>query len=194
MKPMASNTKRRGNFVRKLHIYLLVGELVFCVLLILVTMLLQVYNLISPPEPVTEKPSMLGQSSLPFQLTSANCFPFLMLPMLALVIIALYLHKYFSRNGIRQSDEISFFDKNTFLWLKKPLRNGCAIVFTCVSFLFCVLGSVQYSLHSLWFGWIIIFALGILYCNCAKQLRHKSLQYQNVKKKKSHGNAGQGAS
>lgn len=191
---MASNTKRRGDFVRKFHVYLLFGDLMFCVLFILVTILLQVYNLVSPPEPVTENPSILGERSLPFRLTAANCFPFLMLPMLAFVIVALYLQKYFSRNGIRQNDEISFFEKNNFLWLKKPLRNGCAIVFACVSFLLCVLGSVQYSLHSLWFGWIIVLALGILYCNCAKQLRHRSRQYQNMKKRKSHENAGQGES
>lgn len=179
---MASKNRRHRNFAKHLHVYLLCFIHLLCILLLLATVGLQAYLLISPPEIIDEIPSMLGEETIPFRLSIINCFPFLMLPMLFLIIGMLYLQKYFSKNAVSVSDHISYFEKKHFLFGKKICLWG-AIAVTVVSFALCIGASVLHSLYNSWFGFLTVCVTAYLYCFCAKQMRHRCRQYRHQKRK-----------
>ncbi len=173
---MASKKKRR-RYLKNIFVHVLRAEIIFCILLIVLTIGVQIYNLISPPVISNEMPSIIGEETLPFRLTPATVFPFLMLPLLFLVILALYLQHFFSRVGFGFSDKIPLFDKHRHT---KFGRNVCRTIMwlsSALSFVLCAISSVMHGIHTLWFGLLVVIFTGYLFCKCAKMFRHRRRQY-----------------
>ena len=176
----SSNLRR---YLKTVCVHLLHAELYLCILLILVTIGLQVYNLVSPPAVSTEPTLEIGEVTLPFQFNSATMVPFLLLPLLGLVVGALFLQHYFSHNGFGYSDKIKLFDKHPHTRFGSKACIIFSLSASSVSFAVCILCSVLHGLHTPWYGFFGVAATGYLHSKCAKMLRHRRRQYQHNKKK-----------
>ena len=94
-----SNLSNLRRYLKIICVHLMRAELYLSVALIGCTIGLQLYNLFSPPVVSTEIPYEIGEIKLPFQITAATAMPFLMIPLLGLVLVAIFLNYFFSRNG-----------------------------------------------------------------------------------------------
>lgn len=175
------NNSRR--YIKNFFVYLLFAELLFCILLIALTIGIQIYNLISPPIISDELPSLIGEVTLPFDLNSSTVFPFLMLPLLLLVVIALFLQHFFLRNGFGFSDKVPHFDRHPHTRLGARACTTFICITSAISFALCCVCSAMHQLSTPWFGLIVVVFTGLLHANCAKMLRHRRRQYLHNKKK-----------
>lgn len=179
---MSSQNKSR-RYIKNLFVYLLFAELLFCILLIGLTIGIQIYNLVSPPIVSDETPALIGEVTLPFNLNSATVFPFLMLPLLFFVVIALFLQHFFSKNGFGFSDRVLHFDKYPHTRLGARACTWFICITSAVSFVLCCACSAMHQLSTPWFGLIVVVFTGLLHANCSKMLRHRRRQYLHNKKK-----------
>lgn len=175
------NKQRR--YYKKICVHLLLLEIVMCSVLIVCTLGLQVYTLISPPDINPAIPSQLGGDSLPFHLTTANCFPFLMLPMLLLIFGALLLQDFFAHNSFGFNDNIPFFNKYPHTRYGRKFCIGYIIIISVCSVVLSVIVSAVHSIHTLWFGTFIVMVTSSLCSACSKMLRHRRRQYFHNKTK-----------
>lgn len=179
---MASNSKNRSSS-KKLHILLLRVLILLSLTLLALTLALQVVNVLFPAEAPSKAPTELGNASNAFVLTKENAFPFLLAPLLLLIIGYLYLKKYLSRNSISAMDHIPYFRKHPHTIFG---RKFCILFSILAIFASAVLAAVCY-LHSAkteaLFGTVAVVGCSILFTFSTKTLRHTRRQYFSNRRK-----------
>lgn len=175
----------RHSSAKKLHVRLLRTVLCLCILLIFGTIALQVVNLVNPALDTAKTPYKLGETTKAFVFTTENIFPFLLIPMLLLVITALYLQKFFSRNSFDTNDRIPYFDRYPHTRFGRKFCMFFALLLSAISFAICLLTHIMHGLSGLWFGFILVACTSYLYYVCAKMLRHRRREY--IAHQRKHG-------
>lgn len=173
---MASNNKKRPSSKRS-HIFLLRGLVLLSFLLLLFTLGLQILNLLLPVTPPTEAPSLLGKPSSAFHFNRHNLFPFLLAPLLVLVVSYLYLMRYFARNSISAMDHIPYFRKHPHTKLGRRFCTAFTIATTVLSAVLAISCHWFKGISEALFGVIVVLGCGILISKSAKKIRHIRRQY-----------------
>ncbi len=187
---MASRKKYQRNAVELPKIHLLSLVISLCMLLLLLVIGLQFYNLFHKPVDPSEIPSVLGSASLPFRLTTVRIFPFLLLPLLALIACFLYLQSFFTKHGNSTEGIIPSFSKHPGTKTGKLICNGFAGFAAGISLVLCIFDSVFCSFHGNWVGFPVAAAAAYLLYQSGKLLRKRKRQYLHHKKRViAHGSA-----
>lgn len=173
---MASNSKKRSS-AKALHIFFLRCLIMLGLLLLLFTLGLQIINVFIPVEESSSQPALLGHPSVPFRLTHANVFPFLLAPLLVLIVAYLYLRRYLSKNSISAMDHIPYFRKKPHTLFGRKFNNVFSAVTIASSAVLSVLCMVMNNVNEAWFGFVIVVAAALLLNHSSKTLRRNRRQY-----------------
>lgn len=180
---MAANSKRRPSS-KKIYIFFLRALLFLGFVLLFGTLALQIANVLLPAAIPEETPPTLGVPSNAFAFTKENLFPFLLAPLLVLIVCYLYLKKYLTKNNISAMDHIPYFRKHPHTLFGRKFYNAFSVGVIGCSVLFAVIGSVCNGIHESWFGTFTAVGCVCLLTFASKTLRHTRRQYFAHRKKK----------
>lgn len=180
---MAANSKRRTSS-KKIHIFLLRTLLFLGFVLLLGTLCLQIANVLLPAAIPEETPPTLGVPSNTFVFTKENLFPFLLAPLLVLIVGYLYLKKYLTRNNISAMDHIPYFRKHPHTLFGRKFYIAFSIGVIGFSVILAAIGSLCNGIHESWFGAFTAVGCTCLLAFASKTLRHTRRQYFAHRKKK----------
>ena len=181
---MSSSVKKQGNVAKRLHIRLLWLVLWCCLLLIAVTLALQVANLLSPVKNETAENEIPFVDSLPFAIDLNNIFPFMMIPMLLLMVLFLYLNRFFSLNPLSVNSKIRYLSKHNKTVFDRHICKLFCIAVSAISLALAIVGTVRSGEFAVLFGFLSAMSTAILHYYASKQLRHCRRQYNGWKKQK----------
>ncbi len=145
------------------------GLMLLSSLLLLFTLGLLILNLLLPVTPPAENPSLLGKHSSAFHFNQQNIFPFLLAPLLVLIVCFLYLIRYFARNTISAMDHIPYFRKHPHTRLGRMFFFAFSVVTTTLSIILASICHCSKGIFEAWFGTIAVLGCAILISKCAKK-------------------------
>lgn len=181
---MTRSVKKHGSKIKNLHIQALRVLLWCCLLLIVVTLALQAWNVLFPVAEDAESSAATMATSRPFRFTTANVFPFLMLPMLIMVILYLYLKYFFAMNPLGADSGIRYLAKHRHTVFDRGFCLRFAVIVSFLSLALAVGGMLRTGDSMLLFGFMNVLCTAILHFHCSKQMRHRRRQYNSTRKKK----------
>ena len=113
-----------------------------------------------------------------------NIFPFLMIPMLMLLVLFLYLKRFLSLNPLSGNSKIPYLSKHGKTIFDRHHCKQFAVALSAISLVLAVVGTIRAEEFAVLFGFLNVMSTLLLHFHVCKQLRRCRRQYNGWKKQK----------